>query len=283
MADKSLSLTKESLGHWLCFDGTQPHYSEPYQGQRYSIVAFRHNSTATLGSESLEFLRDLGFVLPEMAASGPLKLQGDVVHDAVQPELKQPEAVQPEPKQPEPTETRTQTETKRLEPSITTTDQHQEHHSEAPKTKRPNNNLSIGDVINLTSDMIYELEMLMKKRRWNEPPKTHLAGNSVTLGVEVKNGIPRLSPQTEQEVNLLGILNNMFKQLLGPRQFRWSTTQIEQNTVTRPQVCSTHVGPALMLLLGNFKGGTFRPTDGVVTLSEPNKVLVFDPRKPYLS
>ena len=36
--DRSCSLTAEQQQAWLCFDGLRPHFSEPYKGERYSIV-----------------------------------------------------------------------------------------------------------------------------------------------------------------------------------------------------------------------------------------------------
>ena len=76
MQDHSLQLTSAQKGKWLCLDGTRPHYSTSYQGNRYSIVAVQHSTTLTLPPTQLQALRDLGFELP--LASGPLKLQGEI-------------------------------------------------------------------------------------------------------------------------------------------------------------------------------------------------------------
>jgi hypothetical protein len=36
-------------------------------------------------------------------------------------------------------------------------------------------------------------------------------------------------------------------------------------------------------MIGDFKGGVFRTVDGITSLTEPNKLMAFDPHKPHLS
>ena len=59
--NETLSLTE--TGRCLIIDGTRPHYSDPFQGTRYSVVAFYHGSTPFLPPLELERLRKLGFRL----------------------------------------------------------------------------------------------------------------------------------------------------------------------------------------------------------------------------
>ena len=46
------------------FDGTLPHRSFDFEGDRYSIVAFCHKSANSLSKKHRDSLEDLGFRLP---------------------------------------------------------------------------------------------------------------------------------------------------------------------------------------------------------------------------
>ena len=61
MSDNSSALTCDETGKILIMDGTKEHQSDPYEGERYSIVAFLHNSTQNLSQEDYDTLLDLGF------------------------------------------------------------------------------------------------------------------------------------------------------------------------------------------------------------------------------
>ena len=49
----------------LILDGTQPHESDPFYGERYSVVAFLHKAAFALPPADLKLLRDLGLRLPD--------------------------------------------------------------------------------------------------------------------------------------------------------------------------------------------------------------------------
>ena len=71
MSDQSHSLTTDDRGTALIIDGSQLHYSEPFEGYRISVVAFLHKATMDLASSQLEYLRSLGFRLPCEALPEP--------------------------------------------------------------------------------------------------------------------------------------------------------------------------------------------------------------------
>ena len=62
MSDNSCSADKS--GTAVVIDGTKEHFSEPFRGSRYSIVAFLHTSTAELSDRDTRKLLELGFALP---------------------------------------------------------------------------------------------------------------------------------------------------------------------------------------------------------------------------
>ena len=51
----------ERSGEGLMIDGSKPHYSEEFTGNRFSIVAFLHNQTTNLTIKDQSYLRYLGF------------------------------------------------------------------------------------------------------------------------------------------------------------------------------------------------------------------------------
>ena len=167
--------------------------------------------------------------------------------------------------------------------SETTTAAGRGHHKDAPSEKRQQRNLTIGEVIPLTPDMTYQLGMLLESRVWPKSQRESISGFGITHGVETNSGIPRLSPSTDKETELLRVLNGLLDTLLGARQFRWSTIRVDKNSVARPQVAMDQIAPSVHLLMGDFKGGTFRTVDGTIMLNETNKLIVYDPRKPHLS
>ena len=59
--DRSLDLAE--VGTAEAIDGTCKHESEPFVGERYSIVAFLHNSTSQLEQSTLHYLYESLFIL----------------------------------------------------------------------------------------------------------------------------------------------------------------------------------------------------------------------------
>ena len=51
-------------GRVLVIDGHLEHFSEPFCGVRFSIVAFLHSSTSHVDESDRQYFRDLGFELP---------------------------------------------------------------------------------------------------------------------------------------------------------------------------------------------------------------------------
>jgi hypothetical protein len=64
-------LTSDEVGTIAVIDGKKVHWSTPFQGLRYSIIAFLHQPTAHLTNQEKKYLHTLGFKLPpEMEVTG---------------------------------------------------------------------------------------------------------------------------------------------------------------------------------------------------------------------
>ena len=187
-----MTVTSQQCGRWLCFDGHKPHLSEHFQGERYSIVAFLHNSTETLSHGDRAQLHELGFNLPTLPdpvapasgdpASGPQKLLGEM------PTFTEGNAMEPKPT---------------VEPKPSEVEQ-QEHHPEAPVRKRTKTNLQIGEALDLTPDQQHNIECLLQR-----------VDKNIDLGACTKDGFTRVSTDTQQHAELLRVLNNTMSELLG--------------------------------------------------------------------
>jgi hypothetical protein len=67
-------LTKDEVGTIAVIDGRKPHWSTPFKGMRFSIIAFLHQSTAHLTEQERKYLHTLGFRLPpEMEVMGEVQ------------------------------------------------------------------------------------------------------------------------------------------------------------------------------------------------------------------
>ena len=80
MSDQSHGLADIDVGTALIIDGTKPHYSEPFNGFRVSVVAFMHKATMDLPAPQLDYLRSLGFSLPAVPASTQTQPCLDILH-----------------------------------------------------------------------------------------------------------------------------------------------------------------------------------------------------------
>ena len=54
-------------------DGREQHWSDPFKGERYSIVAFVHSSAKALSQDQRKLLEALGFRCPPPDASASLR------------------------------------------------------------------------------------------------------------------------------------------------------------------------------------------------------------------
>ena len=63
MQDDSIKVGSSQIGSLHTFNGNQPHLSQPFEGTRYSIIAFYHTGTRQLDPEQWQQLSDLGFQL----------------------------------------------------------------------------------------------------------------------------------------------------------------------------------------------------------------------------
>ena len=146
----------------------------------------------------LQALLDLDFELPP--ASGPLKLQGEI---DVKVGVDGTEAG-----------ARRDGTKARVESA------------DSPSVKQQKRNVTIGEVIPLTPDMAYQLEMLLESRMWPKSQRENISGFGITLGVETHSGIPRLSPSIDREIEPLRVPNQW---ALG-HSTRCSTVSLEHNT-----------------------------------------------------
>ena len=64
-----LGVSSSLKGCAICFDGTMPHWSGAFEGDRFSIVVFCHDQNSRLSTEDREYLTELGFSTPADACS----------------------------------------------------------------------------------------------------------------------------------------------------------------------------------------------------------------------
>ena len=255
MADNSCHLTAGQCGKWLCIDGTKPHLSEPFSGTRYSVVAFLHNNTSALSAAQRQELLELGFKLPPdtaQPASGPKKIVAEDVDVGVEPNS---------------------------EPKPLVSDKFPE-----PPPKRFKRNLQVGEQQSLSDEDKHQLETHLEKLQvTGQKDQYQSSGSTLTLGVERHQGEPRVTPQTRQYESLLKVLLDTLNSTLGNNRFRCTTIRIDKNYVSRPHILASPVGLALVMLLGNYTGGTFRSTDGTVSVNQPGTLTAYNPKKTHLS
>ena len=124
----------------------------------------------------------------------------------------------------------------------------------------------------LSPEQQQEIEVQLQQVDWTR--------DSLILGMTLTEGMPRVNEQLQ---SLRRVLNETMTQLLGGRHFRWTSIQVGKDTITKPRIVASHLGPSVHLMIGDFKGGTFRTVDNTVRLTEPNQLVAFDPHKPHLS
>jgi hypothetical protein len=56
---------QDTYGKLVEFDGKTPHSSEPFQGNRYSVIAFDHKSSHRIPESQRVLLEQLGYMLPD--------------------------------------------------------------------------------------------------------------------------------------------------------------------------------------------------------------------------
>ena len=85
-------------------------------------------------------------------------------------------------------------------------------------------------------------------------------GRCACLGLTVASGCPILSRLTKTEMTWIRSMNRWLKRKLKEAKmesFRWSSIQVNVNTVSRWHVDRNNEGPSLIAAVGNYEGGEF--------------------------
>ena len=86
-------------------------------------------------------------------------------------------------------------------------------------------------------------------------------GRGVCLGLTVANGNPILTKMTLAEAGWIKKMNGWVKKKLkeaNMESFRWSSLQVNVNTVSRLHRDKNNEGPSLLMTAGDYRGGEFQ-------------------------
>ena len=123
------------------------------------------------------------------------------------------------------------------------------------------------------------IEMLnaVLAKSWPTQARKHVTGkdgkqgHGSCLGVTYEKGDVRLGHYTLQYDDLVKYLNNMLAKYYS--DFRWTSIQVNVNTISDKHRDSNNTGPSIMFVLGMFSKGIFRSSDPECPKVGPGEVV----------
>ena len=109
-------------------------------------------------------------------------------------------------------------------------------------------------------------------------------GKAVTLGVSNSRRGPYVTSYTStpQGARVIAALNSVLS-ASAPDSFRWSSIQVNVNTVSSSHTDKSNVGASALLLLGKFTRGAFVYEDSHETFAETGLIKFIDGSRPHSS
>ena len=129
------------------------------------------------------------------------------------------------------------------------------------------------------------VEEWTRKVRIPYTARAAVTGRGVCLGLTVSGKSPRLGWFNEEAPDLVAMLNGWLRTKLeqaNKEDFRWTSIQVNQNTVSREHVDRNNKGPSIIVTAGEYEGGEFQVT-GSEEFNPKGKVWTFNGLDPHKS
>ena len=123
------------------------------------------------------------------------------------------------------------------------------------------------------------LSDLVLSKFWPRQRRTHVVGDNQSgscLGATYERSVPRLGHFTERYANVIKCINAVVRAKLGAHvdTFQWASIQVNVNIVSQMHTDSNNIGPSMMVLLGDFTGGSFETHDGLFRADKPGNCVI---------
>jgi hypothetical protein len=125
--------------------------------------------------------------------------------------------------------------------------------------------VSPGDKFRMTSSQADSLVNALQSTTWPMNARTVVDGFGTCLGPTYDRGTPRLAAYTKPYAQLTREINEAIRNTLGDKQFYWGSLQINKNSVSSRHTDKNNEGLSLIILLGDFSGGSFVTQDRKLT------------------
>ena len=96
----------------------------------------------------------------------------------------------------------------------------------------------------------------LRWRPWPKQSRRHVDGLGSCLGVTYNGKQGYVGPLTRQREELVKLVNALIGKSFGS-DFKWSSIQVNHNTVAVPHTDANNLGKSVVMLLGKFEGGEF--------------------------
>ena len=126
-------------------------------------------------------------------------------------------------------------------------------------------NRRIGQTMNIDANDIKIVEKELASIEWPNQARLNVRGQGTCLGLTNTPEGPRLGRYTAQTKTLSMTIGNIVRKLMVKNpwlhQFKWTSIQVNNNSIAQPHVDSGNVGLSLTMGFGDYTGGMFRTGD----------------------
>ena len=116
----------------------------------------------------------------------------------------------------------------------------------------------------------------LRSIHWTPSRRRDVKGEGFCIGASNRPTGPFVVlPNNQAKESLVHLCNSLIVKY-SPNDFEWTSLQFNRNTVSMPHTDKNNRGTSLLVLAGDYTGGTFSLSDGSMKLDRPGQGLFFD-------
>ena len=138
--------------------------------------------------------------------------------------------------------------------------------SSASQSPSPGQEKQTHKVVKLPEPTYKKILAALGSIKWPNQMREVVDGNGYTLGVTNTRNGPRINSMSKEQIELTKLINSAIADYVGNDAPIWGSIQVNHNTISKPHIDFYNKGDSMIMLLGDFNGGSFQMEDQSLTI-----------------